>query len=112
MSCFNKEDYKLLKAAAKAGGLLFGTFNCEDLYYQDEQRFNGFTFVYTPPRDGLRMIRVAVSYCSPEDKYKPKHGKYQALRRFYEGSHIALPMGSLSAEDIHTVLKNMFLVDF
>ena len=111
MSCFNKEDYKLLKAAAKADGLLFGTFNCEDLYYQDE-RFNGFTFVYTPPRDGLRMIHVAVSYCSPEDKYKPKHGKYQALLRFYEGSNIALPMGNLAAEDTYTVLKNMFLVDF
>ena len=99
MSCFDKIDYKRLKEHAKADGLTF--VNAEEY---------GFVAVFSKPRSGLRMVEVAVSYCSPEDEFKKKHGRYQALLKYYSGESVQLPLGHWSEEDIFAHVAEMFAI--
>ena len=108
MSCFNKPEYKELKQAAEQEGVQFVSVTPDDLFY--ETPYNGITILFTKPRTGMRMINVAVSYCSPEDKFKPKHGKYQVLLKYFTGNLLALPLGDLSEDEIRQTLVGMFQV--
>lgn len=38
------------------------------------------------------MIKVAISYCAPEDTFDKKTGKYQALLKLERGEYIQLPL--------------------
>lgn len=104
MSCFNKDKYKFLKSRAKEDKLK--VFAAE---YYNSDNYNGLAVAFSRPRDGLRMTRVAVSYCSPEDLFKPKHGKYQAISKMYRGESIVLPLGHLTVDEIADTLTHMFL---
>lgn len=105
MSCFDKNQYKLLKQCAKQDNLKVFAVEYESSTY------NGIAVAFSIPRDGLRMIDVAVSYCSPEDCFKPKHGKYQALNKMYMGFEtIKLPLGHLTVDEIEDALINTFLI--
>lgn len=39
-----------------------------------------------------RMLKVAVSYCAPEDTFRKKTGKYQALLKFDREEFVQLPL--------------------
>ena len=39
-----------------------------------------------------RMLKVAVSYCAPEDTFSKKTGKYQALLKFDREEFVQLPL--------------------
>ena len=41
-----------------------------------------------------RMVQVAISYCSPEDDFKKKTGKYQALLKLERGEFVQLPLST------------------
>lgn len=97
MSCFDKIHYKDLKKEAKASGLRF-VINEGD----------NFVAVFSQPRNGMRMIEVAVSFCSPEDEFVKKHGKYQALIKFFSGESIQLPLGHLDLDEIAENIDMMF----
>ncbi len=111
MSCFDKKAYKLLKQAAKLAG---DVYVISDPCYLDEA--NGVSIAYRPSIENTncRMINVAVSYCSPEDEYKRKHGKYQALNKLANGEVIKLPLAQLlrdeGPEAVNEVLMTAFLL--
>ena len=89
MTCFNKEHYKQLKRDCKQVGV--------HVYTTEEQYstvHNGVSVAFGSTTDSQkgRMLEVAVSYCSPEDKYKRKHGKYQAMLHFSNGNTVQLPL--------------------
>lgn len=91
MSCFDKEDYKALKAVAKTLGVSFIVSE----YLSDAS--NGVVIAYMPMIENTngKMLLVAVSYCSSEDKFKPKHGKYQALAKLARSEAVQLPLAEV-----------------
>ena len=78
---FDKDQYKGLKAWAAENGVRFVLTDravaayCKTTYGED-----------------CRMIAVAVSWCAPEDTFKKKVGKYQALCKLYDGQYVQLPL--------------------
>lgn len=109
MSCFDKDHYKQLKQAAKLA---------QDVHVVSEpcqyDTFNGLSIAYRPAIENTncRMLMVAVSYCSPEDEYKRKHGKYHALRKLAYGEVVMLPLADtlreFGPETVNEILVNAF----
>jgi len=56
-----------------------------------------------------RMIEVSVSFCSPRDKFCRKMGALHALRNFFEGDTIQLPVGDEDAAVVVQRLRRTFL---
>ena len=109
MTCFNKLAYKILKKAAKLeGDIHVGTW--EGTY----KSANGVSVAFRPAivNSNCRMLDVAVSYCSTEDKYKRKHGKYQALEKLSKNITVQLPLYEYyienGAEDTTVFLLEIF----
>ncbi len=108
---YDKETYKYFKKAAKEAGITVATRedNFGDSYI-------GLTVAFKPAfvNPECRMLEVAVSYCSPEDTYKRKHGKYQALNKFYDGEIVHLPLAQYyrdtDPECVAEFLLDMFTV--
>lgn len=96
---FDKEDYKSLKAALKQEGV--------KLLVLPYAGPNGCVVAYRK-RTGLKMIEVSVSYCSVDDKFKKRKGKYQAMIKFITSESIQLPLGHLSDEELEVALDYMF----
>lgn len=91
MSCFDKEDYKALKVVAKQLGVSF--------IVSDNPTYNsnGVVIAYMSMIENTngKMLLVAVSYCSLEDKFKPKHGKYQAIAKLARSEAVQLPLAEM-----------------
>ncbi len=96
MSCFDKEDYKLLKKAAKQAR---DVYVYSDPLYCSQTRGLSIAFMPAIENSNCRMLHVAISYCSPEDEYKRKHGKYQALRKLSQGNYVDIPLASLLRDE-------------
>ncbi len=84
MQNFDKKEYRALKAMARDNGVKVG-------YLADT-----LTVAYKPCALGpdARMVAVAVSYCAPEDEFRKKIGKYQALNKLYNGQAVQLPLAA------------------
>lgn len=106
MSCFDKEHYAVVKEYAKNEGIKFVSVNLIDSL----KDYNGYTIAYYPAKPDMRMITLAISYCSPDDIFKRKHGKYQAMLRLLSGRTVDLPLGDLDSDDLEEYLSNMFYV--
>ena len=112
MTCFNKEHYKHLKASAKKEGDVF-VFTRET---SDGEEYNGISVAFRPAivNTNCRMLEVSVSYCSPEDKFKKKHGKYQALDKLANGECVHLPLAGYlrdtTEHEVGETLLNIFEV--
>ncbi|OQB10770.1 MAG: hypothetical protein BWY21_00073 [Parcubacteria group bacterium ADurb.Bin216] len=97
---FDKQAYKDIKVLVKE----------EDVRFVVAGRA---VVAYTKTTVGIggRMIAVAVAYCAPEDDFKKKIGKYQALLKMYDGKFIQLPLAYEFDEapfDLEDLLKAMF----
>lgn len=61
-----------------------------------------------------RMLKVAVSYCAPEDTFSKKTGKYQALLKFDREEFVQLPLMSFWSDfgtpHLKDCLRYMFSV--
>lgn len=67
----------------------------------------GFTFAWQRTSDfpKAKMVRVAVSYCSPKDQFCRKIGTFNALNNFYnKGESIVVPAGN---QDSATIVANL-----
>jgi hypothetical protein len=110
---FDKVEYARLKEYASNSNI---RFFCVDVTGQGYP-YNGISIAYGT-RDNIpdcRMVEVSVSYCAPEDTFKAKRGKFQALNKMiYIGEHIDLPLGTFYREAggkaLREVLSSMFLV--
>ena len=89
MTCFNKQEYKKLKQSAKQEGDVFA-FALE----ADDFEYNGISIAFRPAIENSngKMLNIAVSYCSSDDTFKSKHGKYQALLKLAKGEYIQVPL--------------------
>lgn len=78
---FDKDHYKELKRDAKLDDVRFVVLDRS-------------VVAYTKLTTGIggRMIAVAVSWCAPEDTFKKKVGKYQALLKLYNFEYVQLPL--------------------
>ncbi len=87
---YDKESYKFYKQEAEDDCVFLVNRKVED-----NDGYNGLTVAYQMATQGpeCRMVNVCVSYCAPEDEFKGKRGKYQALMKFYTGQTIVLPLG-------------------
>lgn len=110
---FNKELYKELKSYARDVNIFCFS---EDVTGQGYP-YNGVSISYRINEDILncRMIEVSVSYCAPEDSFKTKHGKFQALIKIIDtGESIKLPLGECyrdyGKKVLRSILFDMFLV--
>lgn len=109
---YNKEEFKELKAIAKANSIRFFTEDVTD----DGYTYNGISIAWTPcvENTDCRMIAVAVSYCAPEDEFKPKHGKFHALNKLLSGQYVQVPLGSYHRncgnKALEETLLSMFLI--
>ena len=55
------------------------------------------------------MVDVAVATCSQEDSFNKRIGNMRALKMFYNGETISLPiLNTLPADDINWAVKNAF----
>jgi hypothetical protein len=107
MTCFDSENYKNLKRAAKAEGDVFAfSMPAANLEY------SGISVAFQPAIENVngKMLNVAVSYCSNEDAYKKKHGKYHALRKLSNAQYIQLPLASM-LRSAGTAVVADYLVD-
>lgn len=106
---FDKEEYKYLKQCAKEDGMFVYTRKPNGISSD-----LGVSVAFKPMHYGAeaRMIAVAVSYCAPEDEFRKKTGKYNALSKLYSGEYVQLPMATfLAFEDADVVgeyLLDMF----
>lgn len=91
MAKFDRKEYKQLKRWAKANGVCTYAL---DLTEADDPHYNGISVAYKAANDNsdCRMVHVAVSYCAPEDEFKNKKGKREALIKFMSGETIQLPI--------------------
>ncbi len=109
---YSKEGYKNLKSHAREDGVKFYTEDLTDCVSD----YNGVSVAFAPATrgDDNRMVFVSVSYCAPEDKFKPKHGKFQALAKFYNDETIQLPLGQylrdVGAKQFGAYLLELFTV--
>lgn len=93
---FNKQEYKNFKREAKELGIY--TASSGEGQFDNH---NGVTVAFVPMTDSsdCKMIAVAVSYCSTEDVFLKKVGKYHALRKhLWEGQFVQLPLGQFLRE--------------
>jgi hypothetical protein len=107
---YSKEDYKDLKKFAKECGIRFASMETtfEGIGY------NGISVAY---RDSIyspecRMVEVAVSYCAPEDNFKNKHGKFQALSKFINGETVQLPLAEYRRDYGSKELESLLFTTF
>lgn len=113
MTSFNKKHYKeLVKEATEHGNTYVATMDVSG----SELSFNGLSIGFKPAVSGDRckMLKVAVSYCSAEDKYKPKHGVYQVLKKLeWDCDTISMPLMDMYTIDgpavVATHLINLFI---
>lgn len=106
MTCFNKKQYKVLKRSAKKAGDVF--VGVKKAYHTDG--YAGVSVAFRPSIEGGngRMVEVSVSYCSPNDEFKKKHGKYQALSKLARGEIITMPLaGALRSSEPSLVLNEL-----
>lgn len=106
---FDKEEYKFLKHEAEL-----------DKVYTYTRKPNGISsdlgvsVAFKPMHYGTeaRMIAAAVSYCAPEDEFRKKTGKYNALSKLYSGEYVQLPMAAFlsyeGADVVGEYLLDMF----
>lgn len=89
---FNKEDYAMLKDIAQETNTHIAQRKNESSF---SRKYNGVTIAFKPmtQHKDNRMLAVAVSYCAPEDKFKKKIGKYQALYKLEDCQFIQVPLG-------------------
>lgn len=74
----------------------------------NNEGMGGFSFIWkreSPFKSG-KMVRVAVSYCSPKDQFCRKIGALNALNNFYNKEEtILLPVGSEDSAEIVAKLR-------
>ncbi len=87
---FDKKRYKQLKKNAKSIGLKVYSRKC----VPDAAGYAGVSVAYVPTlnSEDCRMLEVSVSYCSPEDTFSKKIGKFQALSHWFDGATVQLPL--------------------
>lgn len=107
---FDKEEYKYLKQCAKEDGMFVYTRKPNGISGD-----LGASVAFKPMHYGAeaRMIAAAVSYCAPEDKFRKKTGKYNALANFYnKGEYVQLPIAAFltyeGADVVGEYLLDMF----
>lgn len=110
---FNKENYRAFKEYAKEANIRFFSEDVTEHGYP----YNGFSVAYGMNENipNCRMVDVTISYCAPEDTFKAKRGKFQALNKMLcTGEIIKLPLGDFYREcggkALRGVLTSMFLV--
>lgn len=113
MNTFDKEDYKTLKDIAKESNTRIISVNYSKNKELNSDYFasNGITIAYRSMTKDGKMIAVSVSYCSKEDKFKKKIGKYNALYKLEDGQFVQLPLNNLFKYDPSTLeelLKDTF----
>jgi hypothetical protein len=111
MKTFDKQTYKYLKSDAKVDEIYTATYKVSK-----ENRtgfsYNGYTVAFqvaSPKEAEPRMLKVAVSYCAPEDKFKKKVGKYNALANMYDGEYVQLPLAEFFSESGIKATKEFIL---
>ena len=101
-SDFDKEDYQSLREE----------FPDVKFAVIDEYAVIAFRKATSLPDN--HMLQVAVSYCSEEDLFSKKTGKYQALIKLEKGEFVQLPMSGIwddfGLAYLKTELRNMFTV--
>lgn len=108
---FDKRDYKMLKDIASETGTNVVTRKNRAFF---TKKYNGLSIAFRPMtvHEDNRMLAVAVSYCAPEDTYKKKIGKYQALYKLEDCQFIQVPLGQyfldFGPEDTGNFLLEMF----
>lgn len=100
---FDKEMYKFLKQGAKDHGTVV-----------DQDPSTGITIAYSPsfPGGDCIMLEVAVAYCSQDDVFSKKHGKFTALSKLYHGEFIKLPLAQQYFEDGEEEMSEFLLEMF
>jgi hypothetical protein len=101
-----KFEYRDLKTWAKNVGVLLAQEDLTDAGF----KYNGITIAYAPmtSRDDCRMLGVSVSYCAPEDRFKKKKGKLEALRKMYNNEYVQVPLANVP--NVGADLLGMFTV--
>lgn len=99
-----KDLYKELKAWASENEVFLTQDNLTDAGYP----YNGITIAYTSMTEGpdCRMVAVAISYCAPEDTFRKKKGKLEALKKLYDNEYVQLPLAH--AFNLDKILLNVF----
>jgi hypothetical protein len=96
---FNELEYKFIKQDAKA----LGIFTAYSKMPKGFEEYNGVTVAFrlsAPNVEDPRMLHVAVSYCAPEDKFKKKIGKFNALDRMLVKEEVVqLPLAKYFQEN-------------
>ena len=96
---FDKQEYKYLKQDAKE----LRVFTACSKMPEDFKEYNGVTVAFrlsAPEVEDPRMLHVAVSYCAPEDKFKKKIGKFNALDRLLIKEEVVqLPLAKFFQEN-------------
>lgn len=107
---FDKEEYKYLKQAAEEDGVFVYTRKPNGISSD-----LGVSVAFKAMHQGAeaRMVAVAVSYCAPEDSYRKKTGKYNALLKFYEyNEYVQLPLATMlsyeGADSVGEYLLDVF----
>lgn len=105
---FDKEEYKYLKQCAEDDGVFVYTRK------PNGTSIEGVSVAFKPMHYGAeaRMIAVAVSYCAPEDEFRKKTGKYNALSKLYSGEYVQLPMATFLASEGADVVGEYLLDTF
>ena len=93
---FDKKEYKQLKKHAKYYGVVVKSFPTSSVWLSNKPH-NGVSFAVgtlnAGPFVGRKMVDVAVSYCSIEDAFDKKVGKYNVLKNMFQsGEYIQLPL--------------------
>lgn len=102
---FDKFDYKDQKDWANATQVK--TIVSPDGNYAS----NGYVVAYKramPHAADCKMIQVAISFCSVDDDFKKKVGKYHAYLKLRYGEFIQLPLAFYSDVEIEEILTDMF----
>lgn len=102
---FDQFDYKEHKEWAKSS-LVKTIVSTDGNYF-----YNGYVVAYKramPHAADCKMIQVAVSFCSVDDDFKKKIGKYHAYLKLRYGEFIQLPLASYSDVEIEEILASMF----
>jgi len=79
--------------------------------FDSENPFGGQTFVWARESEfkKSKMVRVAVTWCSPKDQFCKKIGTYNALYNWYENEDtILLPVGDEDSARIVNRLRQIF----
>jgi hypothetical protein len=102
---FDKQDYKDLKEWASTNQV------STIVSAEGNINYNGYVIAWQramPHAAEGKMIRVAVSFCSVDDDFKKKIGKYQAFNKIYYNEYIQLPLAQYEDEEIEDMLRTIF----